>query len=44
MMRVDLTNLSERTLTDCLYRLAYDIEINVRPTSEPFGHLALATV
>ena len=44
MMRVDLTNLSERTLTDCLYRLAYDIEINVRPTSEPFGHLALAPV
>ena len=44
MMRVDLTNLSERTLTDCLYRLGYDIEVNVRPTSQPVGHLALATV
>jgi hypothetical protein len=44
MMRVDVTNLSERTLTDCLYRLGYGIEFNGRSTSEPFGHLALATV
>lgn len=42
MMRGDFANLSERKLMDCLNRLGYDIEIQVRPTSEPVGHLTLA--
>jgi len=43
MMRGDFTNLSERKLMDCLNRLGYDIEIMVRPTTKPTGHLTLAT-
>ncbi len=43
MMRGDFTNLSERKLMDCLNRLGYDIEIKVRPASEPVGHLTLST-
>lgn len=43
MMRGDFTNLSERKLMDCLNRLGYDIDITVRPASEPVGHLALVT-
>ncbi|MDR2173203.1 MAG: helix-turn-helix domain-containing protein [Burkholderiales bacterium] len=43
MMRGDFTNLSERKLMDCLTRLGYDIEIKIRPASEPVGHLVLAT-
>jgi len=42
MMRGDFSNLSERKLMDCLSRLGYDIEIKVKPTSEPVGHLMLA--
>ena len=42
MMRGDYSNLSERKLMDCLNRLGYDIEIKVKPTSEPVGHLLLA--
>ncbi|RKP52690.1 helix-turn-helix domain-containing protein [Trinickia fusca] len=42
MMRGDFTNLSERKLMECLNRLGYDIEIKVRPTAEPVGHLTLA--
>lgn len=42
MMRGDFTNLSERKLMDCLNRLGYDIEIKVKPTTEPLGHLVLA--
>ncbi len=42
MMRGDFSNLSERKLMDCLNRLGYDIEIKVRPASEPVGHLMLA--
>jgi predicted XRE-type DNA-binding protein len=42
MMRGDLSNLSERKLMDCLNRLGYDIEIKVKPASEPVGHLILA--
>lgn len=44
MMRGDFSNLSERKLTDCLNRLGYDIEIKVKPASEPVGHLSLAVV
>lgn len=43
MMRGDFTNLSERKLMDCLNRLGYDIEIKIRPTAEPIGHLTLIT-
>ena len=42
MMRGDFSNLSERKLMDCLNRLGYDIEIKVRPASDPVGHLLLA--
>ena len=42
MMRGDFSNLSERKLMDCLNRLGYDIEIQVKPASEPVGHLILA--
>ncbi len=42
MMRGDFANLSERKLMECLNRLGYDIEIKVRPASEPVGHLTLA--
>lgn len=41
MMRGDFSNLSERKLMDCLNRLGYDIEIKVRRTPEPVGHLVL---
>jgi predicted XRE-type DNA-binding protein len=42
MMRGDFANLSERKLMQCLNRLGYDIEILVRPATEPIGHLTLA--
>ncbi|MBK7422577.1 MAG: XRE family transcriptional regulator [Propionivibrio sp.] len=42
MMRGDFSNLSERKLMDCLNRLGYDIEIQVKPASESVGHLILA--
>lgn len=42
MLRGDFSNLSERKLMDCLNRLGYDIEITVKPTAEPIGHLTLA--
>jgi len=42
MLRGNFTNLSERKLMDCLNRLGYDIEINVRPAADPVGHLMLA--
>lgn len=42
LLRGDLANLSERKLMDALNRLGYDIEITVRPTSDPVGHLTLA--
>ena len=42
MMRGDFSNLSERKLMDCLNRIGYDIEIKVKPASNPVGHLMLA--
>ena len=42
MMRGDFSNLSERKLMDCLTRLGYDVEINVRPAKTDLGHLVLA--
>jgi predicted XRE-type DNA-binding protein len=42
MLRGDFSNLSERKLMDCLNRLGYDIEIKVKPTRRPIGHLRLA--
>ncbi|MDR2208927.1 MAG: helix-turn-helix domain-containing protein [Azoarcus sp.] len=44
MMRGNFSNISERKLMDCLNRLGYDIEIKVKPTAEPVGHLVLAVV
>lgn len=41
-MRGGFSNLSERKLMDCLNRFGYDIEIKVRPASDPVGHLMLA--
>ncbi|MDD5333176.1 MAG: helix-turn-helix transcriptional regulator [Rhodoferax sp.] len=41
MLRGDFANLSERKLMDCLNRLGYDIEIKVKPTARPVGHLML---
>lgn len=42
LLRGDFTNLSERKLMECLTRLGYDIEITVKPTTDPVGHLTLA--
>ncbi len=42
MLRGDFANLSERKLMDCLNRLGYDIEIKVKPSAAPLGHLMLA--
>lgn len=42
MLRGDFSNLSERKLMDCLNRLGYDVQITVKPASEPIGHLTLA--
>ena len=42
MLRGDFSGLSERKLMDCLNRLGYDIEIHVKPTGHPVGHLKLA--
>ncbi len=39
----DFSNVSERKLMDCLNRLGYDIEINVKPAAKSVGHLMLAT-
>ncbi len=42
LLRGDFSNISERKLMDCLNRLGYDIEIKVKPTRKPVGHLVLA--
>ena len=42
MLKGDFANLSERKLMDCLNQLGYDIEIRVKPTASPVGHLMLA--
>lgn len=42
MMRGDFTNLSERKLIECLNRLGYDVEINVRPAAKALGSLTVA--
>jgi predicted XRE-type DNA-binding protein len=41
MMRGDFTNLSERKLMDCLARLGFDIEINIRQANTEVGRLML---
>jgi predicted XRE-type DNA-binding protein len=43
MLRGDFSNLSERKLMDCLTRLGYDIEIKLKPSFAPLGHLTLTT-
>ena len=42
MRHGDFSSLSERKLMDCLNRLGYDIEIKLKPTNAPVGHLILA--
>jgi predicted XRE-type DNA-binding protein len=42
LFRGDFSNVSERKLMDCLNRLGYDIEIKVKPSAKPVGHLLLA--
>ena len=42
LLRGEFTNLSERKLMECLNRLGYDIEINVRPADERTGRLTLS--
>ncbi len=42
LMKGEFSNLSERKLMDCLNRLGYDIEIQVRPAAAATGHLMLA--
>ena len=42
LLRGDFSNVSERKLMDCLNRLGFDVEIMVKPASEPVGHLLLA--
>jgi predicted XRE-type DNA-binding protein len=44
LLRCDFTNLSERKLMDALSRLGYDIEITVRPSSDPIGHLTMSAI
>lgn len=39
MMRGDFSGLSERKLMDCLSRLGYDIEIVVKKSKKPTGHI-----
>lgn len=41
LLHGEFSNFSERKLMDCLNRLGYDIEIRVRETAEPIGHLML---
>ena len=41
MMRVDVTNQSERKLMDCPTRLGDDIEITLRPAKVEIGHVML---
>jgi predicted XRE-type DNA-binding protein len=41
LFRGDFSNVSERKLMDCLNRLGYDIEIKVKPSAKPVGHLLL---
>lgn len=41
LLRGEFSNFSERKLMDCLNRLGYDIEIRVRDTTKPIGHLVL---
>ncbi len=41
LLRGESSNFSERKLMDCLNRLGYDIEIRVRKTPGPVGHLVL---
>ncbi len=42
LMRGKLSQFSERKLMDCLTRLGYNIDITVRPTTEPVGHFHVA--
>ena len=41
LLRGEFSNFSERKLMDCLNRLGYDIEIQLKESSEDIGHLIL---
>lgn len=42
LFRGDFANVSERKLMDCLNRLGYDIEIEIKPTAKRIGQVKLA--
>ena len=42
LLRGEFANLSERKLMDCLNRLGFDIEIQIKPAAVAPGHLVLA--
>jgi len=42
LFRGNFSNLSERKLMECLNRLGCDIEIVIKPSTSPTGHLKLA--
>ena len=42
MLHGDFSTASEPKLMDCLNRLSYDIEIKLKPSAKPVGHLILA--
>jgi len=42
LLRGGFDNISEHKLMNCLNRLGYDIEINVRPANQETGYLTLA--
>lgn len=42
LLRGDFTNLSERKLMECLNRLGYDIEIQIRPAAQETGQRIVA--
>jgi len=44
LLRGDFHSISERKLMDCLNRLGYNIEIQVRPTQQPVGHITFALI
>ena len=44
LLHGDFSGFSELELMTCLNRMGYDIEISVRKTSKPIGHLQLTHV
>jgi len=44
LLRGDFHSISERKLMSCLNRLGYNIEIQVRYTQQPVGHITFAAL